>query len=455
MKQRNLLLAALSLSAVAAMSAASFPAPHDPGPRGGPGAGGGPLAGLSASEIAFYQAASSRFAIIDSVSGTIAGEEGKGLGPTFNGNSCSQCHAQPNLGGSSPGLSSPQNPVPNPQVALANLNGATNFIPSFIKVDGPVRAAHFVRNPNGTLDGQVHGLYTIAGRTDAPGCTLAQPDFETQLAHHNVVWRIPAPTFGLGLVENTPDATLIANLAANSTQKAALGIHGSMNVSANDGTVTRFGWKAQDKSLLMFAGEAFNVEQGVSNELFPNKRSMVPGCSFTLTPEDSVVTNGQSGSASEMSSDTENVAVFMRFSAPALPGPQTPSTQNGARLFDQIGCALCHTQSLTTGKSPYAALSNFTYFPYSDFALHHMGSGLADGVQQGAAGPDQFRTAPLWGLGQRLFFLHDGRTADLLQAIIEHDCTQSCGSEASGVVKNFRQLSPNQQQDILNFLRSL
>jgi CxxC motif-containing protein (DUF1111 family) len=81
-----------------------------------------------------------------------------------------------------------------------------------------------------------------------------------------------------------------------------------------------------------------------------------------------------------------------------------------------------------------------------------MGSDLADGVSQGAAGPDEFRSAPLWGLGQRIFFLHDGRTTDVLEAIKEH---ASSGSEANGVISNFRQLSPQQKQDLLNFLRSL
>ena len=112
-----------------------------------------------------------------------------------------------------------------------------------------------------------------------------------------------------------------------------------------------------------------------------------------------------------------------------------------------------------------------TYHPFSDFALHHMGSGLADGINQGAAGPDEFRSAPLWGIGQRLFFLHDGRTSDLLQAIEAHaDCggkssdrndnhdryqRSHCGSEANGVLRNFNNLNPAQVQDILDFLRSL
>jgi CxxC motif-containing protein (DUF1111 family) len=97
-------------------------------------------------------------------------------------------------------------------------------------------------------------------------------------------------------------------------------------------------------------------------------------------------------------------------------------------------------------------MSNVTYHPFSDFALHHMGTNLADGVSQGTAGPDEFRTAPLWGVGQRLYFLHDGRTADLLNAIQQH---RSEGSEANRVIRRFNELSPADQQSLLNFLRSL
>jgi CxxC motif-containing protein (DUF1111 family) len=97
-------------------------------------------------------------------------------------------------------------------------------------------------------------------------------------------------------------------------------------------------------------------------------------------------------------------------------------------------------------------MSAVTYHPYSDFAIHHMGSSLSDGVSQGAAGPDEFRTAPLWGLGQRIFFLHDGRTNNLVTAIRSH---ASRGSEANSVVNRFNNLSRTQMQDLLNFLRSL
>jgi CxxC motif-containing protein (DUF1111 family) len=432
-------------------------AQKDPGPRSGSASAGGPYPSLNSNEQTLFSSALQVFLEVDSVSGSIAGEPGRGLGPTFNGNSCAMCHAQPAVGGSSPGLSSRQTPVPNPQVALATLDGAGNSVPSFITANGPVREARFIHIPGrNALDGGVHGLYTIAGRSDAPGCTLAQPDFDTQLANHNVIFRIPTPIFGLGLVEATPDSVLQANLASNSQTKASLGIAGSFNTSGNDGTITRFGWKAQNKSLLMFVGEAYNVEQGVSNEIFPNERSAIAGCVFNGSPEDAtnmLTSNGSStGTASEMSSDTVNFANFARLSAPPTPAALTNSAQNGATLFNAVGCALCHSANLTTGPSRYTGMSNVTYQPYSDFALHHMGSGLADGINQGAAGSDQFRTAPLWGVGQRLFFLHDGRTSDLVQAIRAH---AGSGSEANSVINRFNSLSPSQAQSVLNFLRSL
>ena len=97
-------------------------------------------------------------------------------------------------------------------------------------------------------------------------------------------------------------------------------------------------------------------------------------------------------------------------------------------------------------------MSNVTYNPYSDFALHKMGVNLQDGINQGAAKGNQFRTAPLWGVGQRLFFLHDGRTTSLIQAIQAHSST---GSEANKVITKYNKLTAAQKQDLLNFLRSL
>lgn len=458
----------------------------DPGPRGGAPGAGGPVPTLNVNETRFWDGGLAQFQIVFSVRGTIAGEPGVGLGPGFNGNGCAQCHAEPAVGGSSPGLNSPTHPVPNPQVALATLDGATNAVPPFVVPNGPVVEARFILDSTGALDGGVHNLYSIKGRVDAPGCALAQPNFPLQVANNNVILRIPTPTFGLGFVENTPDSMLQSNLAANAAAKAALGIAGRFNTSGNDGTITRFGWKAQNKSLLIFSGEASNVEQGVANELFPNERNAILGCVFNVTPEDSthlIVPTGPTAGddASQISSLAVNFGAFMRLNAIPVPIPLTPSAANGKTLFSRIGCVLCHSDPLVTATSPFTGMSNFTYHPFSDFALHHMGSTLADGVTQGVAGPDEFRTAPLWGLGQRLFFLHDGRTTDLLVAIKDHsslatDCISTtdsqsfkvngiarspsttvnfCGSEANAVVNNFFAQTPAQQQDVLNFLRSL
>jgi CxxC motif-containing protein (DUF1111 family) len=419
----------------------------DPGPRGGAPGAGGSLVGLDDDEEALFQAAKSRFQEIDSVSGTIAGENGIGLGPRFNLNGCAGCHAFPAVGGSSPAI--------NPQIAVAKLDGANNVVPSFISETGPVREARFVQNPDGTPDGGVHGLFVITGRTDAPGCNISQPNFSAALAQHNVIFRIPTPTFGLGLVENVPDGNLEAAQAANSGLAASLGISGVFNRSANDGTITRFGWKAQNKSLLIFAGEAYNVEQGVTNEAFPGERETDPGCQYNGLPEDSANltrTFSSGSSASDYSSDIFNFAAFMRLSAPPAPVPATASTARGRQVFQNIGCQTCHIMTQTTGQSRYTGQGGVNFSPFSDFALHDMGMGLADGIAQGSASDRDFRTAPLWGIGQRLFFLHDGRTADLYRAITAH---ASDGSEANTVIANFEMLSPRDRHALVDFLRSL
>src|SRR5713101_1884751 len=236
----------------------------DPGPRGGSPGAGGPLPGLSQNEQAFFTAAADVFGEVETVA--------QGLGPRFNLDSCGGCHAQPALGGSSPAI--------NPQATVPN-----NTIPSFITANGPIREVRFVNNPNGTPDGGVHDLFVITGRSDAQGCNISQPNFAAALAGRNVIFRIPTPTFGLGLVENVLDSGLEAALAANAQQKRFLGISGRFNRSGNDGTITRFGWKAQNKSLLIFAGEAYNVESGVTNDAFPNERETNPSCQLNATPE--------------------------------------------------------------------------------------------------------------------------------------------------------------------------
>jgi|HubBroStandDraft_6_1064221.scaffolds.fasta_scaffold00187_21 CxxC motif-containing protein (DUF1111 family) len=435
---------------------------QDPGPRVGATAPatGSPLSTLTPQEFQFFQDGLARFAEIDSVKGGAPGEPGTGLGPTYNLNSCGGCHAQPAVGGSSPSL--------NPQFAAAADYGATNSMPPFLTIDGPVLEARFPyqMNSNGTVstvpDGGVHDLFTIAGRNDAPGCSMTQPPFAQMMQVKNIIFRIPTPVFGAGLIENIPDATIYANMSSNVGLKQKLGITGHPNLSGNDGTITRFGWKAQNKSLQIFSGEAYNVEMGVTNELFPEERSTPSGsCKPNPTPED---TTNFPASGAAINSDVVGFSIFMRFLAPpapstqGIPGNPSPrSISNGQALFSQIHCDMCHTPAMQTASSTFApALSNRSAALFSDLLVHHMGTGLTDSISQGAAGPDEFRTAPLWGLGQRLFFLHDGRATPsnggLLTAIQDH---ASSGSEANGVINLFTQLSDQQKQDLLNFLRSL
>jgi CxxC motif-containing protein (DUF1111 family) len=415
----------------------------DPGVRGGPAGAGDPIAGLVGNQGALFADGLATFGEVDDVGG--------GLGPRMNLDSCGGCHAQPAPGGSSPSV--------NPQVAFASKDGGTDTVPSFIAADGPVREVRFVQNPDKSPDGGVHAIFTITGRAGATGCTLQQPDFAGQLANGNVIFRIPTPTFGAGLIEQIPDSVIVANAAASADLKAALGIKGKPNITGttnnngNDGTVARFGWKAQNKSLLLFSGEAYNVEQGISNEIFQTERDETANCQFATTPNDATSSDP---AVPDPRSDIERFAIFMRLLAPPVPSPDTPggatSIANGKNLFWSTGCGLCHTPALTTGASTIAALGGQQVNLYSDLVVHDMGNGLADGVSQGAAGPSEFRTAPLWGLGQRIFFLHDGRTSDLVSAIQQHS---SKGSEANGVVKKFNALTELQKQDVLNFLRSL
>jgi CxxC motif-containing protein (DUF1111 family) len=449
----------------------------DPGPRPGASGAGAPAtpqpvdpdnpANLSAAAVACFPGLSPtmlrvcekavvRFQEVDSVLGTFGTETGVGLGPTFNANGCAACHSQPNVLGAGVAPSSPQFPgTPNPQVALATLAGARNILPSFITASGPIREARF------KSDGGVHDLFTIANRSDATGCNATQPNFVAALAANNVSFRIPISTFGDGLVENIPEMALESNVTQSAS--ASLGIAGTLNRSGNDGTVTRFGWKAQNKSLTIFAMEAYNVEQGISNAGFPDEReggaSNLQGCmAFNPTPEDNFAFGGDGdNSVSDTTSDVINFAFAMQLSKPPTqtlpPGVSQNTVVQGQNQFVNIGCANCHTQTFTTAASSFdQAMSNVAFHPFSDYAVHNMGTGLADGISQGNAGPQQFRTAPLWGVGQRLFFLHDGRTSDLTVAIAAHAST---GSEANAVITKFNNLSESDQQAVVDFLRSL
>ncbi len=408
-----------------------------------------------------------------------------GLGARHNADQCFVCHAQPVLGGSggyivpNPGEVPPL-PAENPQFRLVpHRFGRDNVVPSFEQQYGPIREVRFKFRPDGTRDGGVHQLWTVRGSTNdptIPDCALTQPDFEAELAADNLAFRIPLQMLGLGLIESIQDREILARHAATATQRAALGIEGHPNRSGNDGTITRFGWKAQNKSLTIFAGEAYNVEMGITNEAFPTATEEDPACQGPDKPEPNDVVrtdmtddrNQDFDNPLHILPDWQQFQLMMRFTDGPAPDPNpSPSAQHGRQLFTTVGCALCHTPEMQTApvmNSP--VLQDRPVDLYSDLMVHHMGAFLADEVIQGQAGPDEFRTTPLWGVGQRIFFLHDGRTSDLLQAILAHaapavppDPSHNrrgyAASEANGVIQRFKKLLTGEKQAILDFLRSL
>ena len=519
MATHSKLLASCSACA-AALCALPALAQVDPGVRQGPAAAGGPVSGIQVNELAMWTEGRFRMTELEAVCdgcsdvtpGMKTGQDpllqtitnSAGLGARYNADQCISCHSQPALGGSGGFL------VPNPKDGpgryrrpenpmfdlLPHRNGATNSTPSFIQQYGPIRELRLLRKPDGTPDGGVHQLFTVVGRTDdptIPNCTAAvlrQPDFKTEVRNKNVAFRIPLQEFGLGLIDSIQDREILARHAASAEQRERFGVIGTPNRSGNDGTVARFGWKAQNKSLVMFSGEAYNVEMGVTNELFPQAVEENPLCNgpHKAHPNDvnrtDLTDNGNEGFTNpvHLLADWMQFTLFMRFLDGPTPAPLTASGERGRQLFDKVGCTSCHTtQMMTADVMNTAALQNKPVNLYSDLLIHHMGPGLADHVTQGQATGDMFRTTPLWGVGQRLFFLHDGRTDDLLKAIRFHasdacsDSERRSGvndnpnfgchdlatgaaygdSEANAVIDGFESLTIRDKQAILDFLRAL
>ncbi|HZW90015.1 MAG TPA: di-heme oxidoredictase family protein [Myxococcaceae bacterium] len=448
----------------------------DPGPRGGSPGAGGHLPGMSKPEIALFNEGAFRVSELEATCDTCSDvppgtvippgsppdtTNSAGLGGRFNSDQCLACHSHPAPGGTSPAI--------NPSFAIASRKGATNKVPFFERRDGPTREVRFQFHDDGTRDGSVHQKFTVAGRSDAPNCKLAQPDFERAAEVNGLSFRIPTPLFGLGLVDAIPDQEILAHLASHPERKQRLGIHGTPNRATNNATIGRFGWKAQNASITVFAGEAYNVEMGITNELFPISKTEDETCNLGAEPNDVTRVDGDKfDDPLELMADWMMFSLFTRFLDAPQPADLTPAAQRGLGLFEEVGCSECHVPSMKTRPAPLGplspALQGKTVKLFSDLVLHHMGANLADNVIQGDAGPDMFRTAPLWGVGQRLFFLHDGRTDDLQSAIRAHFSLPTAAqgrdpayqaSEANQVVSDYFRLQPSQQQDVLEFLRSL
>ncbi len=221
----------------------------DPGVQSGNRGTGAALSSVLANSLSgilsFFTDGQARFQEVESVSGGA----NNGLGPRFNSNSCSSCHAQPAIGGTG-AATNPEFQFPSNGVAPGNT------IPSFITANGPTREARFpfFFNSNGTVNtnspnGGVEDLYTVTGRSDAGACNnstaLPQPSFATAVSENDVIFRIPTPVFGAGLIENLDDSTLLNKQLANNNNN--LGIAGSFNRNGNDGTITRFGLESVEQ----------------------------------------------------------------------------------------------------------------------------------------------------------------------------------------------------------------
>ncbi|HEX4386224.1 MAG TPA: di-heme oxidoredictase family protein [Myxococcales bacterium] len=331
-----------------------------------------------------------------------------GLGPIFNEASCVACHLGPGsaVGGSNDRL-------------------VTRF----------GKTANGVFDPLTSLGGTLQQDHAIGGPC-AFGAE-AVPAQANVVAHRRTV-----SLYGLGLVDAlTPDSieTLAFQEQRNNPSTAGK-VSIALDIGSGQTVVAKFGWKAQETSLLQFAGDAYLNEMGMTNPLFPDESCPQGDCSLlSCNP------------APGMNEDAEDLAALANFMgglAPPAPLAQGTTEQQGIQVAQSIGCFQCHTQTLTAGPSAMADINNATFHPYSDFLLHDMGA-LGDGIVQGSAGPTQMRTAPLWGLRYEATFLHDGRAASVDQAIRGHDGQGGAASASYAAL-------PQQQRDaLLAFLKTL
>jgi CxxC motif-containing protein (DUF1111 family) len=402
----NSLVAAVRLGIpLTIFTAALVVVPFQSVAQGGPPPVGGPLPGLTPAEAQRFNAGRNEFLQIENPQ--------LGLGPVFNGVSCVQCHGAGAPGGASPNLG----------------------VSVVTRIGGTVNGQYSDLEDNGGALIQARSLREIIPNYPVP------PEVVPQQATF-VARRITTPVFGNGLMEAIPESQVLSRQDPADFNRDGISGRANMifNPESNLMEVGRFGWKSQVSSVHIFAGDAYLNEMGITSPTFPNEvrpqgQNIPPGADNVPDPEDP---NG---------AQVNRLTDFMRFIAPPPPLPNTP--QVGRDAFNSIGCASCHTPSMTTGTNPVAALANKTVALYSDLLLHDMGPGLADNIRQGFATGTEFRTAPLWGIRFRPFLLHDGRATTIDQAIRLH------GGEARNTVGRFTSLSRDTQQAIIDFVRSL
>ncbi len=331
-----------------------------------------------------------------------------GLGPIFNDVSCVACHSAPTTGG-------------------ASRRTVTRF-------------GH-------TTNGSFDPLEALGGSLLQARAIRGVPVEVVPAAANVVSLRLTTPLFGAGLIEAIPDATIIAQSHA---PKPA-GIRGKVSVVTEVATgeerVGRFGWKAQQATLLAFSGDAYRNEMGITNRLFPTENA--PNGN-TAAIARFIKPTGVDDAIDPLTGrgDIDRVAIYMRLLAPPPSTPARGTAVRGAQIFASIACAACHLPAMTTGQNAIAALSEQRVELYSDLLLHDMGS-LGDGIAQGSASTTEMRTAPLWGLRARPVWLHDGRARTIDEAIRAHD------GEAANARSAYVQLNTADRQSLLDFLNTL
>jgi CxxC motif-containing protein (DUF1111 family) len=364
---------------------------------------GEPLAGISALDLEEFRLGLDDFLEVETAE--------EGLGPAFNGTSCAVCHNVPVVGGGG---------------TIAEIRAAGR--------DAQGRPVAL------SADGET--LFQLFS-TPLHGCQVQLPAEAVIIAR-----RIPIPLFGIGLVEAIPDELILA--AADPEDRDGDGISGRAaivrDIATGDTRVGRFGWKGQHATLLAFGADAYRNEMGITNDLFREELGvgLTPEqyrrCDPFPDPEDRV-------DPATRRRGIDNFASFMRFLAPAGRGDGGPLVVQGEQVFMRVGCASCHTPTLTTGPSREPAFDRRAVALFSDLLLHDVGTG--DDIPQAPALPEEIRTPALWGLRFRRPLLHDGSAATIEQAIGRH------GGEAEAARRRYEALTPAERQALSAFLRSL
>jgi CxxC motif-containing protein (DUF1111 family) len=262
-----------------------------------------------------------------------------------------------------------------------------------------------------------------------------------------IAHRQTTPLFGLGLMEAIPDQSIL-QLAQHPKPDGVKGRTSIIqDVVSSQMRVGRFGWKAQQATILAFSADAYLNEIGITSRYFPHENAPNGNASL-LAMFDTVADPEDVPDPTTHKADIDRFADFMRLLGPPPQVPLTMSSGQGQQWFSQAGCAVCHQPVMQTGPSPIAALNSKPAWVYSDLLLHEMGS-LGDGIAQANAGTHEMRTAPLWGLRARHPYLHDGRATTVDDAIRKHD------GEASVSRDRYLHLTPPQRQQLLDFLNSI